>query len=44
MNTKLVLLDLAICGLLATHADDQQVLTHGLTLFEGLYAAVPGKE
>jgi hypothetical protein len=37
-------IDLAIRGLLAAHADDQQVLTHGLTLFEGLYAAVPGKE
>jgi hypothetical protein len=22
----------------------QQVLTHGLTIFEGLYAAVPGKD
>src|SRR5439155_751955 len=37
-------IDLAIRGLLAAHADDQQVLTHGLTLFEGLYAAVPGKD
>jgi hypothetical protein len=36
-------IDLAVRGLLAAHADDQQVLTHGLTLFEGLYAAVPGK-
>jgi hypothetical protein len=37
-------IDLAIRGLLAAHADDQQVLTHGLTLFEGLYAVVPGKD
>src|SRR5438034_1140057 len=37
-------IDLAIRGLLAAHADDQQVLTHGLTLFEVLYAAVPGKD
>jgi hypothetical protein len=37
-------IDLAIRGHLAAHADDQQVLTHCLTLFEGLYAAVPGKD
>jgi hypothetical protein len=36
-------IDLAIRGLLAAHPDDQEVLMHGLTLFEGLYAAVPGK-
>ena len=29
--------------LLAAHADDQEVLTHELTLFEGLLAAGPGK-
>jgi hypothetical protein len=37
-------IDLAIRGLLAANPDDQQVLRHGLTLFEGLYAATPGKE
>lgn len=37
-------IDLAIRGLLAANPDDQQVLFHGLTLFEGLYAAAPGTE
>jgi len=32
--------DLAIRGLLATFKDDQEVLTHGMTLFDGLYAAL----
>jgi hypothetical protein len=33
-------LDLAIRGLLATQKDDRDVLTHGLVLFDGLYAAL----
>ncbi len=33
-------LDVAIRGLLATSKDDHQVLAHGLTLFDGLYATV----
>jgi hypothetical protein len=33
-------LDLAIRGLLATLKDDQDVLTHGMVLFDGLYAAL----
>jgi hypothetical protein len=37
-------IDLAIRGLLAANTDDEEVLRHGLTLFEGLYAAAPGKE
>jgi hypothetical protein len=37
-------LDLAIRGLLATTADDDAVLATGLTLFEGLYAALGGGE
>ncbi len=32
--------DLAIRGLLATFKDDQEVLSHGMTLFDGLYAAL----
>ena len=32
--------DLAIRGLLATFKDDQEVLTHGMVLFDGLYAAL----
>jgi hypothetical protein len=32
--------DLAIRGLLATFKDDQEVLTHGMILFDGLYAAL----
>ena len=37
-------IDLAIRGLLAADSDDQHVLAHGVTLFEGLYAGVTGKE
>lgn len=33
-------LDLAIRGLLAALKDDQEVLAHGLTLFDGLYAVL----
>lgn len=33
-------IDLAIRGLLATVKDDQEVLAHGMTLFDGLYAAL----
>ncbi|MBI3031311.1 MAG: chromate resistance protein [Candidatus Rokubacteria bacterium] len=33
-------LDLVIRGLLAALKDDQQVLAHGLTLFDGLYATI----
>src|SRR5712691_8813755 len=33
-------IDLAIRGLLATFKDDQEVLSHGMTLFDGLYAAL----
>jgi len=29
--------------LLAAHADDQEVLMDELTLFDGLFATVPGK-
>ena len=36
--------DLVIRGLLAAHSDDHEVLTHGLALFEGLYAGASGKE
>jgi len=36
-------LDLAIRGLLGAHPDDQDVLTHGLALFEGLYAGASCK-
>lgn len=32
--------DLAVRGLLAVFKDDQEVLAHALTLFDGLYAAV----
>jgi len=32
--------DLAIRGLLGTFKDDQEVLTHGFVLFDGLYAAL----
>jgi len=32
--------DLAIRGLLAALKDDQQVLAHGMTLFDGLYATI----
>ena len=35
--------DLGVRGFLAAHADDQEVLIHGLTLLEGRFAAVPGK-
>jgi hypothetical protein len=37
-------IDLAIRGLLAAHPDDHEVLTHGLALFEGLYAGASRKE
>ena len=33
-------IDLALRGLLATFKDDQEVLAHGMTLFDGLYAAL----
>lgn len=33
-------IDLAIRGLLATFKDDQEVLTHGMVLFDGLYTAL----
>lgn len=33
-------IDLAIRGLLATLKDDQHVLAHGMTLFDGLYASM----
>lgn len=33
-------LDLVLRGLLAALKDDHQVLTHGLTLFDGLYATI----
>lgn len=33
-------IDLAIRGLLAAFKDDHQVLAHGMTLFDGLYAAI----
>ena len=33
-------IDLAIRGLLAALKDDQDVLAHGMTLFDGLYAAL----
>ena len=33
-------IDLAIRGLLASLKDDQEVLTHGMVLFDGLYAAL----
>lgn len=33
-------IDLAVRGLLAALKDDQQVLAHGLVLFDGLYAAI----
>jgi hypothetical protein len=33
-------IDLAIRGLLATFKDDQEVLARGMTLFDGLYAAL----
>ena len=36
--------DVVIRGLLAAHQDDQEVLRHGLALFEGLYAGASGKE
>jgi hypothetical protein len=36
-------IDVAIRALLAASPDDHQVLAHGLTLFEGLYATTPGK-
>jgi hypothetical protein len=35
-------LDLAVRGLLAALKDDHAVLAHGLTLFDGLYAALGG--
>jgi hypothetical protein len=37
-------IDLVIRGLLAAHLDDHDVLTHGLALFEGLYAGANSKE
>src|SRR5712692_10558179 len=37
-------IDLVIRGLLAAHSDDHEVLTHGLALFEGLYAGASRKE
>ncbi len=37
-------IDLVIRGLLAAHSDDHDVLTHGLALFEGLYAGASSKE
>jgi hypothetical protein len=36
-------LDLAIRGLLAALKDDQQVLAHGMTLFDGLYAVLESR-
>jgi len=33
-------IDLALRGLLASFKDDQEVLTHGFVLFDGLYAAL----
>jgi hypothetical protein len=37
-------IDLAIRGFLAAYPDDHEVLTHGLALFEGLYAGASRKE
>jgi hypothetical protein len=37
-------IDLAIRGFLAAYPDDNEVLAHGLALFEGLYAGASGKE
>jgi hypothetical protein len=37
-------IDLAIRGFLAGYPDDHEVLTHGLALFEGLYAGASRKE
>lgn len=37
-------IDLAIRGLLASQADDHQVLAHGIALFEGLYAGANAKD
>jgi hypothetical protein len=37
-------IDVVIRGLLAAHPDDHEVLTHGLALFEGLYAGASRKE
>jgi hypothetical protein len=37
-------IDLAIRGFLAAHSDDHEVLTHGLALFEGLYAGASRTE
>jgi hypothetical protein len=36
-------IDVAIRALLAASPDDHQVLAHGLTLFEGLYATTSVK-
>jgi hypothetical protein len=36
--------DLAVRGLLGTFKDDQEVLTHGLVLFDGLYAALADRK
>jgi hypothetical protein len=36
-------IDASIRALLAASPDDHQVLAHGLTLFEGLYATTPGR-
>jgi hypothetical protein len=37
-------IDLALRGFLAAYPDDNQVLAHGLALFEGLYAGASRKE
>ena len=36
-------IDVAVRALLAASTDDQQVLSQGMTLFEGLYATTPRK-
>ena len=37
-------IDLVIRGPLSAHSDDNEVLTHGLAVFEGLYAGASRKE
>lgn len=37
-------IDLAIRGLLAAFKDDQEVLAHGITLFDGLYAGLSDRK
>ena len=37
-------IDLALRGFLAAYPDDNEVLAHGLALFEGLYAGASRKE